>query len=249
MISPFVYRKSLPHWLLIIMKRSGLFDHLFIPQVQGVSWLSRHQLNKNEDESKYNGGNFYFYPFKSESELNTYLMAQATYNSAILVDGTQVVHGVERYKPTEEPPFLQKGHSYHLLFDQSKNKWNLLDSTDRVMNVYPHEDIRISLVWRTHCFKDEQEKQKYKTQAVKDRVSIDKVLEVFRTDMVEKKGYSKSSLDQMPKIDFLKLLVDEYSKYPNNKYNTWYSNYCLITTLTPDLLNRYFLNHLLKFFC
>ena len=232
-----------------MMKRSGLFDHLFIPQVQGVSWLSRHQLNKNEDESKYNGGNFYFYPFKDDSELNTYLLAQSTYNSAILVDGTQVVHGVERYKPSEEPPFLEKGQSYHLLFDSSHNKWNLLDNTDRVMRTYPHEDVRISLVWRTHCFKDSEQKRKYKSQPVQDRLPLEKILEVFKKHMVEAKGYSLASLEQMRQIDFLKLLVDVYSKYPNNKYNTWYSNYCLVTMFTPDLLNRYLLNPLLKLVC
>lgn len=32
-------RKSLPHWLLAVMKQSGLFDSLFIPQIQGMHIL------------------------------------------------------------------------------------------------------------------------------------------------------------------------------------------------------------------
>ena len=27
-------RNSLPHWLLVVMKNSGLFEDIFIPQVQ-----------------------------------------------------------------------------------------------------------------------------------------------------------------------------------------------------------------------
>ena len=39
-------RRNIPHWLLILMKKSNLFNDRFIPQVQGVSWLSKHQLKK-----------------------------------------------------------------------------------------------------------------------------------------------------------------------------------------------------------
>jgi hypothetical protein len=44
-------RDQLPHWLLVLMKASRLFDDLFIPQVQGVSWLSTEAADDAADDA------------------------------------------------------------------------------------------------------------------------------------------------------------------------------------------------------
>jgi hypothetical protein len=203
-------RKSLPHWLLAVMKQSKLFDHLFIPQVQGVSWLSKHQLNKNEKESKDNGGNFYYFPHKDNFE--KYEMVKAEYNAAILVDGTQVIHGVEPYKVKEIVPDFDKNNRYYLKFNDSNNVWDLIDYKENLMRSYDPEDIRISLVWRVHCFQNDQEFMKYKNQDENDRLSIDEIAKTFINDL-KAKNKLKQDADLKP-LDLWTLIVNEYIKYP-----------------------------------
>lgn len=74
-------RTTLPQWLLVAMKNSRLFDHLFIPQVQGLVPLrleQPQQLNKLADrtqggfvEINGEGGDFFFYPYKSVKSSKT----------------------------------------------------------------------------------------------------------------------------------------------------------------------------------
>jgi hypothetical protein len=68
-------RSSFPQWLLVAMKNSKLFDHLFIPQVQGLSPLLLEDVVNSEQteadrkqegfvEINGQGGDFFFYPYK-----------------------------------------------------------------------------------------------------------------------------------------------------------------------------------------
>jgi hypothetical protein len=240
-------RKNIPHWLLVVMKRSKLFDHLFIPQVQGVSWLSKHQYEKLETESIKNGGNFFFYPYKEQGE--KYILAKSQYNSALLVDGTQVIHGVERFMPDHEQPPMEKNNEYYLAYNKAENSWSLHEkASNRYLSKYPNENIRVSLVWRTHCFKDEEEKKRYHSQT--NRVSIEEVLDVFRKDLKKKGKYDESQ--EAKKLDFFISLIEEYVGYPAKHDSTFglpVINYCLLPLMMPKFINDLFLNSLFKLIC
>lgn len=236
-------RKNIPHWLLVLMKQSGLFEDKFIPQVQGVSWLSKHQFNKLEMESLKNGGNFYFYPYRNHTE--KYVLAKSDFNSALLVDGTQVVHGVERFKADFEQPPLEKNNHFYLSYEKETNQWGLFKRDGYLLKKYKNDDLRVSLVWRVHCFKNEEEKKKYENQV--DRVTIDKVLDIFKNDMIKKNIIIEKN---MKRLDFLIKLIDEYSNYPNKKSNGLpIFNYCLIPIFLPKWINDYFLNYIFDFLC
>jgi hypothetical protein len=240
-------RKNIPHWLLVVMKRSNLFDHLFIPQVQGVSWLSKHQFEKFETESIKNGGNFFFYPYKEQGE--KYILAKSQYNSALLVDGTQVIHGVERFMADHEQPPMEKNSAYYLAYTKEDNSWNLYEKVgNSFLRKYPNENIRISLVWRTHCFKDEEEKKRYQNQT--NRISIEKVLDVFKEDLKKKGKYTEGQ--DVRKLDFFINLIDEYVRYPNKQDSTFglpAMNYCLLPLMMPKFINDLFLDSLFRLIC
>lgn len=143
-------RNQLPHWLLVLMKSSKLFEDIFIPQVQGVSWLdteagrpaagtldevesTQHDENFTHGFVQWDGegGDFYLYPYvdpeadekQSEKEgkvakdaetreQNKYVILKRKYNSAIILDGAQVIHGVDRYRPHDLPPLFASNHHY-----------------------------------------------------------------------------------------------------------------------------------------
>ncbi|CAF1011998.1 unnamed protein product [Brachionus calyciflorus] len=238
-------RKNIPHWLLSLMKQSSLFDEHFIPQVQGVSWLSRHQYKKLEIESAKNGGNFYFYPYVEEKE--KFVLAKSEYNSALLVDGTQVVHGVERFKSEFEQPPLEKNKKYYLSYEANEDSWGLYDQNDKKIKEYKNDDLRVSLVWRVHCFKDMDEKVKYDNQKNDDRLSVETVLDIFKNDM---KARNKNLDENMSNLEFLIKLIEEYSVYSNKIQNGLpVFNYCLIPLVMPKILNDYFFNYLFYFIC
>lgn len=70
-------RFTFPQWLLVVMKNSKLFDHLFIPQVQGFLPFALDDVDESNGgiksidrrqggfvEINGQGGDFYFYPYK-----------------------------------------------------------------------------------------------------------------------------------------------------------------------------------------
>lgn len=66
-------RNWLPQWLLVAMKNSHLFDDLFIPQVQGFIPLAFDESQQVADRNQHGfveingqGGDFFFYPYKSK---------------------------------------------------------------------------------------------------------------------------------------------------------------------------------------
>jgi hypothetical protein len=231
-------RKTVPHWLLVIMKRSGLFEDQFIPQVQGVSWLSKHQYEKSEEESLINGGNFYFYPYSDKKDQDNFVISKSQYNSAIIVDGTQVIHGVERYKQNNAPPNIEKNQRYQMYYQKVNDSWNVYDEHDAYIQSYSHKDLRISLVWRTHCFKDQAEKEKYKNQKIEELLTGEQVIQVFKEDMIKRGKLTREEVDKMSHIDFFALLIDEYVQYPHkqNSYLRYLNmNYCLLAKVYPFL--------------
>jgi hypothetical protein len=241
-------RRSLPHWLLALMKQSKLFDDIFIPQVQGVAWLSKHQLDKSEIESELNGGNFYFFPYKQEYK-DEYLMVKSLYNSAILVDGTQVIHAVERFKSNESTPSFNKNERYYIKYSEKKDEWHLFDSKNNFMRAYPHQDVRVSLVWRVQCFENEEERLKYRNQRFEDQIKLENIFEVFKNDLIMKGKFKKE--ENMRPLEFITLLVNEYSNYPNTR-NSFFGyfnlNYCLLPQILPNNFAS-LIEPILNFFC
>lgn len=127
-------RSSLPQWLLVMMKQSKLFDDVYIPDIKGVLWLSEHKYKPDV-----NGGHFYMYPsyktdvFSQTKKLNDdYIMVESTYNRAILFDGGQIIHGVDRFKPNRIQ-LLNKNQSYHVRYDESDNYWKLFDTSSNIL--------------------------------------------------------------------------------------------------------------------
>lgn len=244
-------RRNIPHWLLILMKKSNLFNDRFIPQVQGVAWLSKHQYKKSQEESRKTGGNFFFYPYKNES--NKYILSKSEFNSAILVDGTHVVHGVERYMPERESPPIEKNGAYYVSYNKNNNSWDLYDSIDdRVLSSYLDNDVRTSLVWRVHCFNSEEEKLSYHDSSKNSpSMSMEDVFSVLKNTMSSKNKSPIQIEDKNGMLDFFVKIIDEYAKYPKKTDGSILPavNYCLLPLIMPKFLNDLIINPLLNLIC
>ncbi len=59
-------------------------------------------------------------------------------------------------------------------------QWSLYNG-DEVLARYPHDQLRISFVWRARCFADEAERQKFADDD--SRLSVDSVVETLVKDL------------------------------------------------------------------
>ena len=244
-------RSNLPKWLLVMMKQSKLFDNYYIPDIKGVLWLSEHKYKQDID----NGGHLYLYPqyktdvFSQTQKLNDeYIMLASTYNRAAMFDGGLIIHGVDRFKPNEIQ-LLNKTQQYRIKYDSSDEYWKLFDSNNNLINSYTDDDVQVSMVWRMHCFKDENEKNEFYSES-KKKITIEEVAEVFKKDL---KSKNKLPTKDIKYLDLWTIVIKEYLNYPltskSRKYLNLFSfNYCLLPNLMPDSVNEY-LNPILKPFC
>lgn len=263
-------RNRLPHWLLVLMKNSKLFDHLFIPQVQGMSWFSTDELisDKLDENTEHSdlggdGADFYFYPYLPDENAkkqdtyddenpyaNKYVILKPTYNSAVFLDGAQVIHGLDRYKPEDVPPLYAYNHHYTIRFDKLDSMWHLYDFRNNLLRSYYKNDVKLMLVWNMHCFANESQRVKFRTEEGVKQLELDEIAEVFKKDLKAKNSLPS---DDIALIDLWTIALKTYLKYPvntqNQKTTIFGFNYCLLTHVMPKFINDNMLYTILKHRC
>lgn len=267
-------RNNFPHWLLVVMKNSKLFEDRFIPQVQGISWLNTENLDtlSNEDANLKKefvrwdgeGGDFYFYPYlnneektskkeakenidemKKESDKNDnkFVILKREYNSAIILDGAQVIHGVDRYRPNDLPPLFASNHHYSIRFDQYRKLWYLHDFQNNFLRSYYKDDVKLKIVWNMHCFANQSQQEYFHSNKVKP-LTLQEIMNTFKKDLKAKKKLPSDSIEP---IDLWTITLKEYLNYPVNRQNqnttVFGFNYCLLPNIMPlwikNLMNKF----------
>jgi hypothetical protein len=185
-------RKLHPQWLLVVMHHSGLFERWRMPIATAVSWYQDAR-----------GGAFAFYPDGPEAPA---VARPVTFNSAILLDTDSIFHGVDRVAETDRsmPQFLPRMR----LHAEGDGAWAVRDGDDVVAR-YDWDDMRFSVSWKAYCFRDEGEREAWKTGA--DDLEIETVLERLCDDLRER---GRMGDERPPNRALAELLVDEYVKFP-----------------------------------
>lgn len=86
-----------PQWLLVAMAGSRLWEHLRVPQIQGLVWLHKDGTPDNSGH----GGQFYLYPDGPAGDM---VEVNSTFNAMLVTDGCRVIHGVNRFHVRPLPP-------------------------------------------------------------------------------------------------------------------------------------------------
>jgi hypothetical protein len=246
-------RTTLPQWLLVAMKNSKLFDHLYIHQVQGFVELEldprRADFDPKQDEYveiNGDGGDFYLYPYLSDSQTNAenfnkYIILKSRHNSLVLLDGAQVSHGVDRYKANQLPPLFSASHHYNIKFDDLK--WTLSDSKQQYLRSYSKLEVKLQVVWNQHCFETAEQKRQFEQAP---RLTLDEIKQVFKSDLAKKKRLPS---EEIAAIDLWTIVLKEYLIYPVNTHNQnstiFGFNYCLLPNILPQWVTEKFLKNIL----
>jgi hypothetical protein len=252
-------RSHLPQWLLVLMKKSKLFNHLFIPQVQGINWINFDKKFKPVESDivdlNGDGGDFYFYPYLPEKvskasvleevnkNANKYVILKSVPNAAVLLDGAQVIHGVDRWKPNELPPLFGHNHHYTIRYDEKADLWLLFDSQGTQLKSYYQNEVRLHVVWNAHCFADQAERERFHDLSRREEMPLAQIINVFKDDLRKRKRLPSESIEP---LEMWTIALKEYLKYPVNMHqqnSTIFGvNYCLL----PNVMPKWVTNYLLK---
>jgi hypothetical protein len=225
-------RYDFPQWLLVVMERSQLFEDKLWPQVQGVAYIHKKNVT---------GGSFFFwndgpsYPMQS---------LKAIPNTGVVLDGSVVPHGVEPFGKLSVPPLkMNPNYQYELRRSPQNGDWAIWQVEDPqnpqlVSDYYPTDELRVSLVWRARCFKDEEEKDAWHAAP---KLKLETVLRTLKRDL-RSRGLLGPYEEPQP-LDLALLLLNTYVKYPYSDSAVIPYNYCMLGRLSP------FLSSLVTPFC
>lgn len=206
-------RYDLPQWLLVVMERSQLFKDKYLPQVQGVAYIHNHIPV---------GGSFYFWPDGIEHEMKSF---DAISNTGIVLDGSVVSHGVYPFG-NDEFIYLDPNRLYELRKIESESyQWGVfdVDINKLVSRIYDQNELRVSFVWRSRCFKDENERERWKSTP---KMSIKDILDRLKNDLIKRRILSDPNINS---LDLAILLINTYIKYPYSKTTYFRYNYCMLS--------------------
>lgn len=185
-------RKLHPEWLIVVAHHSGLFDEYRMPIATSVSWY--------QDTD---GGEFAFYPRGIDEPAVAY---PVHFNTALVMDTDSVFHGVDRVAETDapSPAFLPRMR----LHPEGHGRWSVRDG-ERVVARYDWDDMRFSISWKAYCFRDESERERWKSAS--GDLTVAQVLDTLCEDLRARERIGDA---RPPNRELAEILVDEYVKFP-----------------------------------
>ena len=241
-------RMQFPQWLLAAMKFSGLWEDVFVDQVQVVGYLHswepedvaetrvgtvQDNVKVGIDDDDY--GSFVYW--NDSSPVPKKVLPYPL--SGSVVDGSKVAHAASVYRMNAELPFIEKSIVHFLRNEQET--WTLSNAEDGVLKNYTFDDLRISIVYRARCFEDKEEADRFRAQLHgKDgeggRMSLDEILQKFVDELVRMgKLKQGSTLNSIDRLELSLMIMKTFIRYPlpSSKLIPW--NYCALSRLMPVL--------------
>jgi hypothetical protein len=180
-------RKEFPQWLLACMAFSQSFYPKFIHQVQVVGYLHAWAPVESTEVSAATGaerkkssvgGEFIFY--NSNDPVPESVIPYP--RSGSLVDGSKTVHAANVYLPSVDAPVLDKNKA-NVLSYLGQERWGLFIDEQLAHN-YTTDDLRLCIVYRARCFRDEAEMNRFYHLPEGEVMSLDHVLDTLIAEMV-----------------------------------------------------------------
>ncbi len=135
------HQREVPGWILEPMGESRLFQDWAIPVASAISWF-------HEGE----GGEFEYW---SEGfDQPSHSISQPCFNHAAIADNEYMYHRVCRMGKAED--YLMDGISSEALLHRNGSNWDIKVGEELIRS-YRDEQIRISVLWKAFCFRDQRE--------------------------------------------------------------------------------------------
>jgi len=225
-------RFSHPQWLLAAMAFSGVFQSLFVHQVQVVGYLHEWSASANSVESV--GGEFIWF-----DNSTSFQRVSPEPRSGSVVDGSKVMHASTVYRPDVKAPHLDKSKDNVLRYLPKNDSW-VVQSDGETVQTLSTSDLRISVVYRARCFRDAEHMDAYKEAASKQTsvLSLDSVLDALVAELVKRgKLPQGTTKDSMGRLELAFKLMDGFITYPLPPVNLAFIpfNLCAAPLVLPVL--------------
>ena len=243
-------REQFPQWLLVAMAFSGLpeFQRRYVDQVQIVGYLHE-WLPKKEAL-----GDFVFYT-KDSSHFD---ILPSLPSSGIAVDGAKTIHAARTYRPADFLPILSKDKQSNLVYDsnaEGTDKEWLLQVDDETVKTFRWEDLRVTIVYRTRCFKDDKARRSWPKHPAAndssssssssssidegfDTLSLTSILDIFTKDLISRELLTTVTAASISRLELGRLIQETYIRYPlpDAKIASFPWNYCVLQQVLPSFI-------------
>lgn len=165
------HNREVPSWILAPMGYSGLFHNWAIPVASAITWFYEGE-----------GGEFEYWPRglgePSLTERPPY------FNRCVLADNEYMYHRVGPIGPSEvQGDYADIGYDA-LLSLSADRRWQVIED-GKVRATFDYHQLRISVLWKAFCFKDEREAASFDDRS--HNLTPDKIAEIFCQDL-ERRG-------------------------------------------------------------
>jgi hypothetical protein len=160
------HRREVPSWLLAPMGYSGLFHAWAIPVASAITWFYEGE-----------GGAFEYWPLGLAQPSRAVHTPYS--NCAVLADNEYMYHRVAQIGRPEE--FITgNAVDYDARLHLVDRRWEIR-AGDRLLAAYDYPRMRLSVLWKAFCFRDEAEAAAWSNHA--DDLTPQRIVEIFSADL------------------------------------------------------------------
>jgi hypothetical protein len=127
-------------------------------------------------------------------------------NTAVVLDTDSVFHGVDPVGHGVEAARLAAGAT---LAASPDRRWTLRHPDGDVVADVDWDDLRFSASWKAYCFRDEHDRDLWRTGT--DDLTVDAIVDRLVADLAER-GLVEPTVPRDP--DLGRLLIDTYVRFP-----------------------------------
>ena len=162
--------REVPSWMLAPMGYSGLFHEWAIPVASAITWF-------------YDGvgGEFEYWPDGLSAPSLTESPPYS--NTCVLADNEYMYHRVGAIGPVDQQrDYDEIGYDARLTLD-ADNQWNVTED-DKAVGRFAYGDVRISILWKAYCFKNEAMASSYDDHS--HDLTPQMVADIFSADLLKR---------------------------------------------------------------
>lgn len=186
--------REVPSWMLASMGYSQLFHEWAIPVASAITWFYPGP-----------GGDFEYWPegLDKPSKIET----APFMNRAVLADNEYMYHRVGALGP-ETKQLAYDDIPYSATLNLVDNKQWLVEDEGKTLYRFDYDEVRLSILWKAHCFKDQAEADSYEDHS--HDLSASDVVDIFSAALKAKGIQFKEPDDLYADEDWKNTIVKEY---------------------------------------
>lgn len=194
------HNREVPSWLLAPMGYSGLFQEWAIPVASAISWF---YLGR--------GGDFEYWPKGLAHPSQR--VSSPSYNQAVVADNEYMYHRVGEMGSPEE--YLSNGIPSTALLHRTEAGWEIRQG-DEVLSSYVEDKIRVSILWKAFCFKDQQDAEAFNDPA--HNLTPKQIVDIFCRDLEAQNINVTVPTDLETDTEFRRVVMEHYNSPEGSAY-------------------------------